>query len=246
MVTVSCNGVLFEGIQAIVFDKDGTLAHSEAFLRNLAQRRARLIDAQIPGVQEPLLMAFGVEGDRLNPTGLMAVGSRLENEIAAAAYIAETGRDWIQALNIARSAFSEADDYLQRKADQTPPVAGAIELLQWLSFAGLKLGILSSDSTEHVQDFVRNYSLESYFHCLLGTDGYPNKSDSQLLQQLVSKLETSPHQMLMIGDAEIDLQIARNASFAGCIAMTGGWSTPVRLVGADAVAMSLHEVKILK
>jgi phosphoglycolate phosphatase len=250
LATIGCNGVVFENIQAIIFDKDGTLANSEAFLRNLAQKRARLIDAQIPGVQEPLLMAFGVEADRLNPAGLMAIGSRLENEIAAAAYIAETGRGWIQALEIARSAFSEADEAIQRnlhrKAEQTPPLKGAVELLQWLSSVGLKLGILSSDSTEQVQDFVENYSLESYFHCLLGTTGYPNKSDPQLLQQLMAKLETSPEQILMVGDAEIDLQIARSGGLAGCVAMTGGWSTPVSLVGADAVALGLHEIKILK
>jgi phosphoglycolate phosphatase len=51
---------------------------------------------------------FGIEGDTLDPTGLMAVGSRRENEIAAAAYIAETGRGWIESLAIARSAFEEA------------------------------------------------------------------------------------------------------------------------------------------
>lgn len=247
-MTIGCNGVVFENIQSIIFDKDGTLANSEVFLRTLAQRRARLIDTQIPGVQEPLLMAFGVEGDRLNPAGLMAVGSRLENEIAAAAYIAETGRGWVQAMEIARSAFLEADDSSQRnllrKAEQTPPIEGAIELIQSLSSVNLKLGILSSDSTEQIQDFVKKYNLESYFHCLVGTDGYANKSDPKLLQQLISKLEILPAQTLMVGDAEIDLQIAHRAGLAGCIAMTGGWSTPIQLLGATAVARSLHEIKI--
>jgi phosphoglycolate phosphatase len=246
MATVSCNDVVFKNIQAIIFDKDGTLANSEAFLRNLAQRRSRLIDAQIPGVQEPLLMAFGIESDRLNPSGLMAVGSRTENEIAAAAYIAETGRDWTQALEIARSMFLEADRYLPQKAEQTPPLDGAIELLQSLTAARLKLGILSSDTTQQIQDFVEKYGLESYFHCLLGTDNYTNKSDLQLIQQLLLKLEISPDQILMIGDAQIDIQIARNTELAGCIAVQGGWSTPIQLAGADAVAMSLHEIKILK
>ena len=91
MTLIQCGTTRFENIEAVIFDKDGTLANSQIFLRNLAQKRARLIDAQIPGVQEPLLMAFGVESDRLNPAGLMAVGTRLENEIAAAAYVAETG-----------------------------------------------------------------------------------------------------------------------------------------------------------
>ena len=68
-----------------LFDKDGTLEDSAAYLRNLGQKRSRLIDAQIPGTQDPLLMAFGIDRDCLDPTGLLAVGSRRENEIAAAA-----------------------------------------------------------------------------------------------------------------------------------------------------------------
>ena len=89
MVAINCRGVIFQDIQAIIFDKDGTLEDSQEYLRNLGQKRARLIDARIPGIGEPLLMAFGINGHEINSTGLMAVGSRLENEIAAAAYIAE-------------------------------------------------------------------------------------------------------------------------------------------------------------
>jgi len=54
MATIQCGDVTFTAIAAVIFDKDGTLADSQDYLRNLGQKRARLIDAQIPGVQEPL------------------------------------------------------------------------------------------------------------------------------------------------------------------------------------------------
>ena len=60
MVTLQVQNITFKNIEAVIFDKDGTLEDSGDFLRNLAQKRSRLIDAQIPGVGEPLLMAFGV------------------------------------------------------------------------------------------------------------------------------------------------------------------------------------------
>lgn len=242
--TLRCHNTTFKNIQAVLFDKDGTLAHSESFLRSLAQRRSRLIDAQIPGVQEPLLMAFGVEGDVLNPLGLMAVGSRLENEIAAAAYVAETGRGWIEALQTVRSAFEEADKYLPQKTSQTPPVEGALEFLQTLSNYSLKLGILSSDTTHHVQAFVQDYRLESYFHYLSGVDDYISKFDSQLLQQVFLGLGVSPHQTLMIGDSPLDVEIAHSAGMAGCIVVTAGWAAPPRLSQADAIVNSFREVQI--
>ncbi|MGB8702754.1 MAG: HAD family hydrolase, partial [Thermosynechococcaceae cyanobacterium] len=116
MVNVRCRDKTFSDIQAIIFDKDGTLANVEAYLKSLGQKRARLVDARVPGVQEPLLMAFGVEGNSLNPMGLLAVGSRQENQIAAAAYVAETGRGWAEALQTAIAAFTEAEGYLPSKA----------------------------------------------------------------------------------------------------------------------------------
>lgn len=64
MATIQCKNVTFSNIQAILFDKNGTLEDSEADLRAFALRGVRIIDAQIPGIGEPLLMAFGVNGDR--------------------------------------------------------------------------------------------------------------------------------------------------------------------------------------
>lgn len=244
MATLHCHGITFKNIQAILFDKDGTLANSESFLRNLTQRRSRLIDAQIPGVQEPLLMAFGVEGDRIDPTGLTAVGSRLENEIAAAAYVAETGRGWIEALEIVRSAFEEADKYLPEKAAHTPPIAGVAKFLQTLSNYSLKLGILSSDTTDQIRSFVQCHDLEPYFHYLSGAERYINKADPQLLQTLFFQLGVSPQQTLMVGDSQIDIQIANSAGMAGCIAITGGWTTPPRPSGATVIVNSFDEVHL--
>ena len=113
MVTVKVNDKVFENITGIIFDKDGTLSDSQSYLKELARKRARLIDAQVPGVGEPLLMSFGMIDDKLDPAGLLAVGSNHENAIAAAAYIAETGRSWFDSLEIAKKAFVEAESKAQ-------------------------------------------------------------------------------------------------------------------------------------
>lgn len=244
MVTIRCQAQTFENIRAVIFDKDGTLANSEDILRNLAQRRSRLIDARIPGVQEPLLMAFGVSGDRIDPAGLMAVGTRLENEIAAAAYVAETGRGWVESLQIVRSAFEEADRHLP-KAKQTPLIPGAPELIQSLAQAGVQLAILSSDSTANVQEFVEVYALRPYFKVAYGVDAqFLTKSAPKLLQQLLDVLAVQPQQVLMIGDSQLDIQIAKDAKLAGCIGFTGGWTATLSLVGA-ALTRQLSQIEVI-
>lgn len=245
MATIRCRDVTFLNIKAIVFDKDGTLEDSQVFLRELGQKRSRLIDAQIPGIGEPLLMAFGIEGNTLNPTGLMAVGSRRETEIAAAAYIAETGRGWIESLAIARNAFEEADRYLKDAANTTPLFVGSLEVLKFLCEAGLKLGILSAASTARVQAFVKRHQLEPYIQLQQGVDEGPSKPDPTLFLQACQTLGVEPASTLMVGDSAGDIEMARRAGAGGCIGICWGTPEAAHLETADVAITQLDEIQVL-
>lgn len=246
MATIRCQNVTFLNIKAILFDKDGTLEDSQAFLRELGQKRSRLIDAQIPGIGEPLLMAFGIDRGTLNPTGLMAVGSRRENEIAAAAYIAETGRGWLESLAIARNAFEEADRYLKNTANTSPLFAGSLDVLKILSEAGLKLGILSAATTASVQAFVKRHQLDPYIQLQQGVDEGPSKPDPALFLQACQSLGVEPAATLMVGDAAGDIEMARRAGAAGCIGICWGDATAVHLKAADVAIAQLDEIQLLE
>ncbi len=242
MVTLQCKNVTFSNIQAILFDKNGTLEDSDAYLRALAQKGARIIDAQIPGIGEPLLMAFGVSGDTLDPAGLMAVASRRETETAAAAYIAETGRGWFESLTIARKALAEAEKYMSKTP--SPLFAGTLEVLQSLSQAGLKLGILSAATTYEVRNFVQHHQLSDRIQVEMGVDEGPSKPDPILFLQACQALGVEPSATLMVGDSVGDMQMARNAKAAGCIGITWiGKSDNVR--GADVVIDRLDRILVV-
>lgn len=244
MVNIRCQDVTFSAIEAIIFDKDGTLADSESFLRNLGQRRSRLIDAKIPGVQEPLLMAFGIEGDQMNPAGLMAIGTRRDNEIAAAAYVAETGRDWLEAVQLVQNAFAEADRYVPHKAAHTPLFEDSLETLHCLANSGLKLAILSADTSDNVLDFVKHYELQDYIQQALGVDNRPGKPDPGLIEWACSTLSVSPQRALMVGDSIADVQMAVSAKLGGCIAVVRGRTDPRSLAQADVLINQLSEIQV--
>ncbi len=246
MVTIRCRNVTFPNIQAVIFDKDGTLEDSQVFLRELGQKRSRLIDAQIPGIGEPLLMAFGIDGEKLDPTGLMAVGSRRESEIAAAAYIAETGRGWLESLAIARRAFEEADRYLKDAANTSPLFAGSLEVLKFLSDAGLKLGILSAATTQRVQAFVQRHQLNPYIQLQMGVEEGPSKPDPALFLQACQTLNVEPASTLMVGDSAGDIEMARRAGAAGCIGICWGTPEAAHLEAADVVISQLDEIHVLE
>ncbi|NEP45005.1 MAG: HAD family hydrolase, partial [Okeania sp. SIO2H7] len=190
-----------------------------------------------------LLMAFGLDGDSMDRTGLLAAGSRQENEIAAAAYIAETGRGWLESLTIARNAFNEASAILKTNVP-SPIFEGTREVLKYLWESGLKLGILSADSTEGVRAFVRHYQLEDYIQLLKGVDSGPSKPDPILFLEACQKLTVEPEACLMVGDSPSDWEMGKKAGAAGCIGICWGNSEASHLQGADVAIASLPEIKV--
>ena len=245
MVTIKCRGITFSNIEAVIFDKDGTLEDSQELLRLLGIKRSRLADAQIPGVGEPLQMAFGIEGANIDPTGLMAVGSRRENEIVAAGYIAETGRGWLESLTIARRAFDEADQMF-KNSSTSPLFVGSLEVIKELSEAGLKLGILSAATTEAVQNFVKTHELSQWIQLEMGVDSTElNKPDPRLFLQACEKLGVNPAATLMVGDSAGDIQMGKNAGAAGCIGICWGNAKVSQLEKADVAIASLDEMTIV-
>jgi phosphoglycolate phosphatase len=239
MISIDCQNRHFTDIQAIIFDKDGTLEDSGDYLRNLSQKRARLVDSQIPGVGEPLLMAFGVHNGTLDPTGLQAVGSRYENEIAAAAYIAETGRGWSEAIQIVHNAFTEAD----RVMESTPAAMfpGCQQSIESFTSAGIKLGIVSAATTSQVTKFVEYHRLQAHFQVLLGSDREFAKPDPRLFQLACQQLGVNPDRTLMVGDSIWDMSMASNGGAAGCLGILWGRSGKP-LEGADLTISNLTEL----
>ena len=190
-------------------------------------------------------MAFGLEGDCLNPAGLLAVGTRQENAIAAAAYVAETGRDWFESLQIVQSAFEEADRYFQDKAAATPLFEGTIDMLQGLNAGGVKLGILSADTTENVADFVRHYQLGAYFQLAMGAGGELSKPDPQFFLQACQALDVDPGETLMVGDTRLDLEMALAAGASGAVAVCHKLPLPSSLKKVDVAIGHFSEVQVL-
>jgi phosphoglycolate phosphatase len=246
LTTIYCKKQKFDNIKGIIFDKDGTLEDSQSFLREVAYKRVRTLDAQIPGIGELLLMAFGVQDNKLDPTGLIAVGSRRENEIAAAAYIAETGRSWFESLAIAQNAFVEVDKYLSRQTNTSPLFAGSLEVLKFLSEGGLKLGILSADTSAGIQAFVDRHQLSSYIQMIMGVDRGLSKPDPALFLLACQELGVEPKATIMVGDSQGDIEMAKAAGAAGTIGICWGNPQALHLENADVAIARLDEIQIVE
>jgi phosphoglycolate phosphatase len=243
--TIRCGAIEFQNIQAVLFDKDGTLADSQAFLYRLGHDRADLLETFVPGVRQPLLQAFGLADDRLNPAGLLAVGTRLENEIAAATYIAQAGWDWLAAVHLVRSVFLQAEQSLWPKASHTPPFTGVLSMLQGLAAAEIKIGIVSSDSPCHVQEFVECYHLASLVRVALGSTPELSKPNPQLVYQACQLLGVSPSRTLVVGDASADVDMAAAAGTVGCVGVGWGGATLTMIKQCNTFIQHVSELQVM-
>jgi phosphoglycolate phosphatase len=247
MALIVCGDRPFEGTEAVILDKDGTLAHAEPYLVALAQRRAAFLSLQNPGTYDILLRTFGLQAADapLNGAGLIAVGSRQENEIAAAAHLALAGYTWTEARQRVKTAFQQADGKLGDKAARMPLLEHAQQVLQALAQQQIPIGILSADSRANIEAFVAQYRLSPWIQAIRGADTPPAKPDPRCFQELCHRLSVSPQATLMIGDASSDMIMARQAGAAGCIGFQGAWSIPPEIDQADVLVQSWVEIRVL-
>lgn len=243
---ISCHGQIFDSIEMVIFDKDGTLAHSAPYLIQLGRSRAQHLEAQIPGVGvgSSLLNAFGFDDQgQLHPQRLLAVGSRYENEIAAATYVTETGKDWIQSVRLVQEAFQEADTTMPPKASTTTLIPGVDELVRSLHQAHIQLGMISADITQNVVTFAQQYSLTSYFNCLAGVDTV-DKSNPKACRMFFQQYNIDPAHILVIGDSGSDIRLAQSIG-AHSIGVTWGWDFDFAIPGAEAIARHPTDIHIV-
>jgi phosphoglycolate phosphatase len=245
MAKIVCNGIIFPNIKAIFFDKDGTLEDSRFFLQELAQERVEQIAITYPNIKDNLLLALGISHQEIDPKGLMAVGSRQDNELAAAAYIASSGCGWFAAREIARNAFENAGKKVQPSKKNSPIFTDSLEVIENLATANLKLGIISADSTVGIQTFMERENISTYFQLALGSNLNLSKPNPLLYLKACKILNVRPQNTLMVGDSLGDIQMAQQANARGTIGISWNNPTAKHLDTATVTIDNLKELKII-
>ena len=245
MVNITCNGITFSEVKAIFFDKDGTLENSRQYLLQLTKERIKQISEITPNIANSLALALGIANNRLNPQGLMAVGSKHENEIGAAAYVASYGYGWQKAREIVRQAFIRAQAEIVPNKINSPIFPGARNVIQTLVEAKVPLGIISADSVMQIQDFVARENIENYFEILLGSDKYLSKPDPSLYLKACELLKVKPQNTLMVGDSVGDIVMAEQAEARATIGIDWHNSSASYLDRATVKISDLQEIKVI-
>ena len=226
-------------IEAVLFDKDGTLSISEPMLHALAsarvfharqllqQRHPELPASETDTLADLLQRAYGLKEQAIHPAGATAVGSRAHNLLSTATALAQVGLGWPEALELSEAIFA-ATDGLHGQGSQQRPIAteGLHELVEALNAAGVACAVISNDDRAGIAAFLASQELSSRFHACWSADHSPRKPDPAAVRALCSELGVPAERCALIGDANSDLRMAEQAGVPVVLGYGAGWSTP--------------------
>ena len=224
-------------VEAVLFDKDGTLSHSEPGLVSLSEARVAACLAAVNSERRPVLRdllhrAFGLQDGRLDPAGITAVASRSQNLVATATALCQVGLGWPEALALSQAVF-EATDQDNRSA---PTTDGLPRLLAMLHAAGVILAVISNDQTRGIEDFLTFHGLRHHIQGIWSADHQPAKPDPDAVHRLCHQLGVEPGASALIGDADSDLSMAVAAGVPHVLGYTAGWTLrPVLAAGVPLI-----------
>ncbi len=195
---------LLEPIEAIVFDKDGTLTELNSrwvtFFRSIIAATAA--DGGDPEAEQTLAARLGVGVDHIVVGSPAAVKTESELLTIAVDHLVERGWDPTQAVaSIGVGIESATFGPLTPLGD----IAGAISAL-----AGrYRLAVATSDNRGNTIDELGQLGVAQHLTTLrCGDDNGPAKPDPEVLWSLAREWALAPRSLLFVGDSEQDRDTA--------------------------------------
>ncbi|EAQ76797.1 MULTISPECIES: HAD family hydrolase [unclassified Synechococcus] len=237
MVELLLRGQPLGSVEAILFDKDGTLSLSEPGLLALSRARLQACLEHVPEANRPqfqslLERAYGLLGDQLHPAGTTAVASRSHNLISTATAFCQVGLGWPDALAHSEAVFADIDrEHIQGhgarpgEAYLAPLTEGVKPLLLELHRSGVLLAVISNDDSEGIHRFLGGHGLSELFQEIWSAEMRPAKPDPAAVHGLCSRLGVSTSNCALIGDASSDLRMAERAGVALALGYSAGWTS---------------------
>ena len=195
----------------IVFDWYGTLMNSELRIVTCMQRAAEDVGLPLPehaAASDVIGLGLDDALARLFPDA---------DEKALDAVVAAYRRHW-----------------LGNEVESATMFEGAVEVVERLHASGHLLAVATGKSRRGLDVALAQSGLDAFFHATRCADETFSKPHPQMLEEILTDLDTAPERAIVIGDTEYDMQMAANAGVAA-IGVAHGVHNPDRLLANGAL-----------
>jgi phosphoglycolate phosphatase-like HAD superfamily hydrolase len=248
-------------LQAVVFDKDGTLIDFNAmwatWLIDLARRLELRIENENLRMDSSqnqfsiLNSQFSISGrlfqalDFDYKTGRVIPGGRFAVEPMAR--LRELAVDVLRAAGLPGAAAAQVVDdtwYLPDPVALARPLADLPALFGALRARGLRIAVATSDDHAPTEATLASLGLAALVDAVCGADdGVLNKPAPDMVLQLCKQLDVPPARVMVVGDAVADLQMGRAAGAGLVVGVLSGLSSAALLAPhADVVIPSVADL----
>jgi phosphoglycolate phosphatase-like HAD superfamily hydrolase len=233
-----------DGIDLVIFDKDGTLIEFHAMWSGWAVALADDLErATGTAIRDPLFEMLGYDA----ATARAITGGRLA--ATPMARIREATGAVLREAGVQGEAAESALDASWRPPDAVGlarPVTDLTTLFAALRADDRRIAVATTDDREPTLRTLEALGLAGWVDAVVcADDGLPVKPAGDMVAHLCAELGMRPDRTVVVGDSGADLQMGRAAGVARCYGVLTGVGTRADLAPfADEVIDSVADLRI--
>jgi len=249
-------------VQAILFDKDGTLMDfictwgywgEQMLARFFTALEAKGLVAEIstdPGLLWGTVHAVDGRIVDYSRNGPLAMGTMEDMKAILAWQGYRAGLSWADARVLVDKCWTFAEQQLEQ-ARAVQAIPGVIAFLEQCLQNGLKMAVVTADETAAAEKHLAWLGIRHYFSVCIGTDQVEHgKPFPDMVLLACRELGVAPSEVAVIGDTSGDMRMAQLAGAAVGIGLVDAAGTDTgsderhQLLGADVIISGYHELSI--
>ncbi|MBK5267512.1 MAG: HAD family hydrolase [Acidimicrobiia bacterium] len=226
-------------VDAVIFDKDGTLIDLLASWSPAGQAWIEVASGGDAELAEELGNVIGVHNGEVVANGLLAAGTMGQLQSETRAVLEHHG-----IVNVADRIARARELAARTTNEHLTPIGSVADTLQRLVAAGLKIGVVTSDDRGATLVGLDRLGISELVGVIVaGDDGVAPKPSPEPLRLGAAVLGVSIERTLYVGDSNVDREAALSAPTAGFVLVAGA-AQKTRQPGVDAIVNSIDELVI--
>ncbi len=195
--------------KAIVFDKDGTLTEGLEVWRKIFSKQMEIASSMGLKIENEARRIFGVDVENQSTPLAIAYASEETTLLAASIWLSHEF-PWDECRRLSKEIVETA---VKKMSDDEifTPTKGAKEALDFIS-QRVPVAIATSDSKSNVERLLKKWKMRERVNLVITSqDVNAGKPAPDMLYEICNAFGIECEDIVMIGDNEVDLKMARNA-----------------------------------
>ncbi len=201
--------------KAVIFDKDGTLfdyytVWAPVFRENiefLLESQGRTQDKRL---KHAILELLGIGTDGINPDGLIFKHNGPYMLFNLFIFSKRNRLSYRLLVKGLKDGFYESKNLIKESLIKETDEQSLIPLFSKLKEAGYIIGIVTSDNLESTQICLEHFNISNHIDMISTYDDhFKKKPHPQSFEAFCKRFSLSPEEVIMVGDAPVDMTYAK-------------------------------------